>query len=127
MAEAPRPPVDSREYLAAERTFLAYIRTGLALMAFGFVVARFSLFLREIAWIRQQAVTTPGLSEWFGTAFVLFGSVLNVTALLEYRRWVRRLNATYQAAWRPARAPVVTAALVALCGGMLAVYLIWVR
>ena len=37
------------DYLAAERTFLAWIRTGLALMGFGFVVARFGLFLREIA------------------------------------------------------------------------------
>jgi putative membrane protein len=33
------------DYLAAERTFLAWIRTGLALMGFGFVVARFGLFL----------------------------------------------------------------------------------
>ena len=36
------------DYLAAERTFLAWIRTGLALMGFGFVVARFGLFLRAL-------------------------------------------------------------------------------
>lgn len=37
-----------RDYLAAERTFLAWIRTGLALMGFGFVVARFGIFLQEL-------------------------------------------------------------------------------
>ncbi len=36
-------------YLAAERSFLTWIRTGIALMGFGFVVARFGLFLHELA------------------------------------------------------------------------------
>lgn len=36
------------DYLAAERTLLACIRTGLALMGFGFVIARFGLFLQEL-------------------------------------------------------------------------------
>ncbi len=40
--------IDARIYMAAERTFLAWIRTGIALMGFGFVVARFGLFLREL-------------------------------------------------------------------------------
>jgi putative membrane protein len=39
---------DLRDYLAAERTLLPWIRTGLALMGFGFVVARFGLFLQEL-------------------------------------------------------------------------------
>jgi len=38
---------DVRDYLAAEQTFLAWIRTGLAFMGFGFVVARFGLFLQQ--------------------------------------------------------------------------------
>jgi uncharacterized membrane protein YidH (DUF202 family) len=41
-----KPAVDLRDYLAEERTFLAWIRTGLTLMGFGFVVARFGLFLQ---------------------------------------------------------------------------------
>jgi putative membrane protein len=43
-----QPGADVRGYLAEERTFLAWIRTGPALMAFGVVVARFGLFLEEI-------------------------------------------------------------------------------
>jgi putative membrane protein len=51
----PRQNVDSRDlptYLAEDRTFLAWIRTGIALMGFGFVVARFGLFLRELEAIK---------------------------------------------------------------------------
>jgi putative membrane protein len=49
MNEVQDSAADPRIYMAAERTFLAWIRTGIAFMGFGFVVARFGLFLREIA------------------------------------------------------------------------------
>jgi putative membrane protein len=51
-----KPPLkaepDLRTYFAAEQTTLAWVRTGLAMMGFGFVVARFGLFLRELAAVR---------------------------------------------------------------------------
>src|SRR5258708_15483926 len=63
---------DPRIYFAAERTFLAWIRTGLALMGFGFVVARFGLFLRESAAASHVSeVKSYGFSIWAGTAMVL--------------------------------------------------------
>ena len=46
---SPRADYDLRIPLAAERTLLAWLRTGLAMMGFGFVVARFGIFLRELS------------------------------------------------------------------------------
>ena len=55
---------DPRVRYAIERTLLAWVRTGLALMGFGFVVARFGLFLHEIEAVRQNAMpkASTGLS-----------------------------------------------------------------
>ena len=65
---------DPRVYMAAERTFLAWIRTSLALMAFGFVIARFGLFLRELEATNAGAAAVPtAFSLPIGVAFVLIG------------------------------------------------------
>ena len=71
---------DPRVRFAIERTLLAWVRTGLALMGFGFVVARFGLFLREIEAVRQAApLKAPtGLSLWIGTALILLGVLVNL-------------------------------------------------
>ncbi|MGA9968262.1 MAG: DUF202 domain-containing protein [Terriglobales bacterium] len=55
------------DYLAAERTFLAWIRTGLALMGFGFVVARFGLFLQQIQ-VVEHAPAAQSLGYRSGSA-----------------------------------------------------------
>lgn len=83
--------LDPRIRLAAERTLLAWIRTGLAMMGFGFVVARFGLFLREIAAVEQKHVErSSGLSLWLGTALVVLGVAVNLLAALEYRNFLKR-------------------------------------
>jgi putative membrane protein len=66
MNEIHDSPTDPRIYMAAERTFLAWIRTGIAFMAFGFVVARFGLFLREIALSNNMKIAQPS-SGWLAT------------------------------------------------------------
>jgi putative membrane protein len=81
---------DPRVRLAAERTLLAWIRTGLAMMGFGFVVARFGLFLREVAAVERLPDRSIGLSLWLGTALVALGVGANVLAALEHRRFLRR-------------------------------------
>jgi putative membrane protein len=124
-----RKEPDLREYLAAERTFLAYIRTSLGLMGFGFVIARFALFLREVQLFQGSSAppSTPGLSVWFGTAFVLFGVVLNAMSIVEYRAVIRRLNVTHGASVPPAATPVATAVVIGACGAAMSVYLLWLK
>src|SRR5579862_7243300 len=87
--EKEKQPGDPRVHFAAERTLLAWIRTGLAMMGFGFVVARFGLFLREMAQV--QGVVAPrrvGMSLMIGTTLVLLGVVVNIWAAVVHWRIV---------------------------------------
>src|SRR5215813_13176106 len=90
MKTEPRP--DLRDALAAERTFLAWIRTGLALMGFGFVVARFGLFLQQLQFIQRSSAPSYGLSLWFGTALIALGVAVNVLSAWHHVRLIRELD-----------------------------------
>ena len=87
----PNSPMDPRVRLAAERTLLAWVRTGLALMGFGFVVARFGLFLRELAAL-GHAAPPGGWSHGIGVALVVLGVVVNVLAAFEHVQLLKRLG-----------------------------------
>jgi putative membrane protein len=129
-ASDPSPAAqDPRVYLAAERTLLAWIRTGLSLMGFGFVVARFGLFLRETAAHRADAEPShsPGYSLWFGVALVAVGVFVNVFAAWDNRRIVRRLRAGDIEPTKDSRMGVVLAVLLGAIGGAMVVYLIGIR
>lgn len=126
---------DPRVYFAAERTFLAWIRTGLALMGFGFVVARFGLFLRELS-MRQphgpqgaglMSAHSTGPSLWLGTALVVLGVVVNVSAVLTHLREVKGLAAGTWVAGRPSKVAIGVALILAAAGVGLSIYLVWVR
>ena len=82
---------DPRVFFAAERTLLAWNRTSLTLMAFGFVIERFGLFVHML--MPQHTTTLQrGLSFWIGLAFILMGSFAATAATIQYRRVVRVLK-----------------------------------
>ena len=84
-----KPNAASADYLAAERTLLAWIRTGLALMGFGFVVARFGLFLQRLQAVEKTfSAQSYGLSLWFGTALIAAGVFVNLFAGWQHARLV---------------------------------------
>jgi putative membrane protein len=85
---------DPQIYMAAERTFLAWLRTGIAFMAFGFVVARFGLFLREIALTNGMPVVRHenGISLAIGIALIIAGIIVNLIAAIRHHRYIRALD-----------------------------------
>jgi putative membrane protein len=119
---------DPRVYFAAERTFLAWIRTGLGLMGIGFAVSRFGLFLRELTSAQSHLPAhTTGLSLWSGVALVALGVLVNVNAVIQHIQVVDRLKSGTWIAGRISTSAVVLAVLLALVGTGMAIYLIHVR
>ena len=114
---------DPRVYFAAERTFLAWIRTGLGLMGVGFAVARFGLFLRQIHEGQSNIAPTTGISVWSGVALVMLGVVVNLSAIYRHFQIVRQLSSGTWIPGRVSKDSVILAILLACVGIGMALYL----
>jgi putative membrane protein len=112
---------DPRVFFAAERTLLAWNRTSLSLMAFGFVIERFGLFITILLPQHNQPLQR-GISFWTGLAFVLLGAAVAAYSTLQFRKVLKTL--------RPIEIPegyrvspgIVTNLAVALLGVVLTIY-----
>jgi putative membrane protein len=122
------PKPDLRDYLAAERTLHAWIRTGLALMGFGFVVARFGLFLQQLQLIEHSpSGPSYGQSLWFGTSLIVLGVVVNLLSARHHLGLVRELQSGGPVPIRPSMQAVLIALFLALLGLAMATYLVSVH
>ncbi len=115
----------ARDHLANERTFLAWIRTGVATIVFGFAVGRFSIALQEFLHFEGKPAPTPGLTAWLGMISIVAGVLLILAGLFRYRKTRVQIDTD---TFEPAGTIIdLVAVLLALFGIVLAGYLAWIK
>ena len=89
-----------RVHMANERTFLAWIRTSIGIMAFGFVVERFALFLKQVTYFLgktgpltgKPAVEPQGYSSILGVFLVALGALMGLLAFIRYKKTEKQID-----------------------------------
>ncbi len=115
--------------MANERTFLAWIRTSIGIMAFGFVVEKFALFVKQISYFlgktgvpETQMPPPHGYSSVFGILLVALGAIIAVLAFIRYKKVEQEIDVE---TYKPSTIlDVLVAILVVAVGGFLVLYLI---
>ena len=118
-------PNRARDHLANERTFLAWLRTGIATIVFGFAIGRFSIALREFMKVQGYASSTPGFTTWLGIISAIGGVLLILAGLKRYRQTKVQLDSD---TFEPAGSVIdVVSWLLAVFGLVLAGYLAYIE
>src|SRR5487761_463867 len=108
------------DHLANERTFLAWVRTSISIIVFGFVVAKFGITLRQFLRLQNQPGHNSTLSLAIGIGFMVMGVFMALVAMIRYRLTLRRLETNQ---FQPARGIIVFLGLLtAIFGLILAAY-----
>ncbi|WP_413174290.1 YidH family protein [Anabaena azotica] len=116
-----------REHQANERTFLAWLRTSIALIGFGFAISRFGIFLRQInaAFTQQETTVNPLFnSENLGIFLVVFGILTIALAAWRYNQIFWQIE---QGNYIPKRLPVLIMTGVVMIFGLLSIPLLLIR
>ena len=117
---------DPRVFFAAVQALLAWQRSSLALMAFGFVIERFSLFLPLLR-IEPNSSTRQFFSLLVGVLLILLGSAVALAATMAFRRFVRGLPPQDVPAGSWVRLGSTINVIVAVIGIVLASFLVLSR
>jgi putative membrane protein len=118
-------PNRARDHLANERTFLAWVRTGVATIVFGFAIGRFSIALREFMKLQGYASGTPGLTTWLGIISAVGGVLLIFAGLVRYKKTKVQLDTN---SFEPAGFVIdLVSYLLGLFGLVLAGYLAYIE
>ena len=118
-------PNRARDHLANERTFLAWVRTGAAIVVFGFAIGRFSIALRQLTALQGHPVHRSGISVWMGAISIGLGLAMVVAGLFRYRATRDRLE---EGTFEPAGFVLgLVTVLTVLFGLVLAGYLIYIE
>ena len=124
MPENPNPN-RARDHLANERTFLAWVRTGVATIIFGFAIGRFSIALREFMKLQGYKSVTPGFTTWLGIISAVGGVLLLLAGLGRYRKTKMQLDSN---TFEPAGFVIdLVSYLLAIFGLVLAGYLAYIE
>ena len=116
-----------REHQANERTFLAWLRTSIALIGFGFAIARFGIFLKQISLVAQQPIeaTHPLLnSQTIGISLVLLGVIVIGLAAWRYGVTFQQIESDR---YRPTRWMVWLITGIVMLIGILSIPILLVR
>ena len=115
------------DHAANERTFLAWVRTALAVMAFGFLVEKFDLFIRLYAAKEKPAgglASSGGFADLAGLALMGFGALAIFVALARFRLHARQIDDREERTWRGGVAEILLSfLLIGLCAGV-GIYLV---
>jgi putative membrane protein len=114
---------DPRVFFAAERTLLAWSRTSITVMVFGFVVERFGL-LANLMLPKSGEFVGRSVSFWIGLLFILFGVTLSVVSTAQYLRVLKTLKKGEIPEGYWLHLGVVTNLMLGVLGMLVAIYLL---
>ncbi len=115
---------DPRVLFAAERTLLAWNRTSISIMAFGFVIERFGLFL-QITGREESKLFHRHLSFFVGESFMLLASLLAIYSIVQHKKILRSINVDDVPAGYNLSMGMIANGIIGFLGILLSAYVFW--